>query len=191
MRPAVCPDAVIAIFDLQQLALRRLRTTNESRALPALNDSACPIVLPATDGLQAILPVSSRAPVSLRVTGSENVNSFPATGFAGTPTGFPSSGRTSSGGVTGVCGVTGGVTGGGSCGGGGDASTELSPPPGTDCSTASMKDGLASHAASSRRAGVHGCDLGVGVLPRPWSTVCSRRGSRARQGAIAARIARA
>ena len=53
---------------LSNVPLADLGTSSERRALPALNDSACLIGLPAADGLQTNLPPVGGAPVSLRLT---------------------------------------------------------------------------------------------------------------------------
>ena len=72
-------------------------TTSVRRATPPLNDVACVITVPATEGTQIILPLVNVAPVSLRVTLKETVKRFPASGCAGTLIGWPITGFATSG----------------------------------------------------------------------------------------------
>ena len=86
------PLALIVTFTRSSFPAALAGTTNERRALPARNDSACVSTRPATDGSQIIVPRSRDAPVSLRVTLNDTVKRFPATGFMGAVTGAPITG---------------------------------------------------------------------------------------------------
>ena len=82
--------AVIISFTFSSLPPALAGTMNERRAAPALNDSACLITTPATDGSHTILPTSNGAPA--RVTANDTVKRWPARGRTGTATGLPITG---------------------------------------------------------------------------------------------------
>src|SRR4051794_12256703 len=93
MPRAVRPYAVTSILTLSDAPLADFGTVRDSRTLPFVNELLNVTGLWRSDGRQMRLPAVTRAPVSLRVTGSENMNGFPAIG-AGAPLGFPSTGLT-------------------------------------------------------------------------------------------------
>ena len=58
----VPPTALIVTFTFNSLPWALAGTTNASRAVPTLNDSACRSTVPATEGSQIIVPRDSRSP---------------------------------------------------------------------------------------------------------------------------------
>ena len=90
-----------------------LGTRTDTRAVPPLIELLQEIGLPATDALQAAVPLASGAPLSLYVTLKAALKRLPAWGTAGVPTGLPITGFTGGGG-----GLVGVVVGGGGGGGG-------------------------------------------------------------------------
>ena len=85
--------SLIATVTLSVLPVAFAGTANETRAVPALNDSVCCTIRPAMDGSPVIFPRRNGLPLSLRVTLKETVNGFPAAGCAGAATGFAITGR--------------------------------------------------------------------------------------------------